>query len=246
MKKVVEILPLLTICFLYFGFINLYYYYQVFNIEIYSYISPTDILVSFLPNVVVMAALLSGFSIQIIFRHIEEENKVSPQLKASAKIINEKKINWWKKNAGKIIITFWAAYMVIIITCQYFFKLKSYELLPYEIPCDFILLVLIWGSFVIQNKLALIIERPIIALIIVTFIGIRLGHYSSVNGYKTKDGKVIHKKDQLKFNYKGQAQTTSDSVIFIGKTATYLFLYRMKDSSSMVYPLAQVDDLIIK
>lgn len=246
MKKVVEFLPLLTICFLFFGFVNLYYYYQVFNIEIYSYVSTTDIVVSFLPNVVVVAVLFSSLFINQIIKQVEVIIPLSREEEEKEWKRNEKKINWWKKNSAGIILIYLGIYFVILLLLKPIFHLKPYDILEWEYVGDFIFLVLIYVALLVHKKLSFLVDKPFQMLFLVIFLGIRMGHYSTLRGLAIKDGQTKDKKTQLKFNYKGQLQNTSDTVVYIGKTATYLFLYRMKDSSSMVYPLAQVDDLIIK
>jgi len=65
-NRILEYLPILTLVFIYFAYCNLHYYYNEFNIEIYNYVSNTEILVSFLPTIVVFTSFFSFAFVQFL------------------------------------------------------------------------------------------------------------------------------------------------------------------------------------
>lgn len=87
MKKILEYLPLLTICLLYFGFCNLHFYYKEFNIEIYNYINTTEIILSFLPALIFTTAIFYSFIIGEVFdkANMRENTIVILELKKKKK-----------------------------------------------------------------------------------------------------------------------------------------------------------------
>ncbi len=64
MKKIIDYLPLLSVCLIYFGFCNLHAYYKEFNIDIYVYITTTEIIMAFFPTIVFVSGIVSTSLIQ--------------------------------------------------------------------------------------------------------------------------------------------------------------------------------------
>lgn len=83
MKKIVEYLPLLSICFIYFGYCNLNGYYQEFMIDIYQYITTTEIIMALFPMIVLISSMLCSILFQefikqpIIENNQDDSNKQS-------------------------------------------------------------------------------------------------------------------------------------------------------------------------
>ncbi len=67
MKRIIEYLPIITICLIYFGYNNLYGFYHEFAIDIHNYISSTEIIMSFLPTIVVLSTVFTLLLIRNYF-----------------------------------------------------------------------------------------------------------------------------------------------------------------------------------
>src|SRR6185312_1337981 len=81
LKKALEYIPLFTICLLYFGLCNLYFFYREFQIDIVAYISTPDIILSFFPTIVWVTTILYGALITEFFKNLNRGNNppaVSP------------------------------------------------------------------------------------------------------------------------------------------------------------------------
>ncbi|MDJ1494521.1 hypothetical protein QNI19_16370 [Cytophagaceae bacterium DM2B3-1] len=60
MKKFIEGIPLITASLLYLGYCYLHYYYKEFGINIYNYITNGEILLTFLPVIIVATSIIYG------------------------------------------------------------------------------------------------------------------------------------------------------------------------------------------
>ena len=248
MKKIVEYLPLLSVCLLYFGFCNVYYYYKEFNIDIYSFISSTDILLSFFPKIVLFTSLIYGSILTQLFDTIKKpiENKPYNEIDNKPKK-GKTRLDWWRSNIYWFVILFYLPIFLLSLLLQKALHYKAYELSDFNMIFDFIFLALIYVAIMIHEKKSSIFEKPIlIALFLIVFIGQKIGSYRISDAQKVKDGKSEYKKDHLSFKYKETNIATTDSTLFIGETATHIFLYNLKDSTTNVYPFSSVEELKVK
>src|SRR5687768_10056736 len=102
MKRVIEYLPALTVVLLYLGLSYLYYYYLQFNVDIFSFISTTDIILSFFPKIVVFSTVVYGTVFWLISSALTKRSELPPsdQLLAAQKRRRE----WLHKNFQYVII----------------------------------------------------------------------------------------------------------------------------------------------
>jgi hypothetical protein len=251
MKKIIEYVPIITVCLIYFGFCNLHYYYKEFNIDIYHYVSNTEILLSFLPTIVVLASTLYTFAYSRIInpqsnhkKNIEKNNK---------EIIEEKEIVIPKKKnkilrflttlPGQIILLFVIMSTIHLILTE-LFGYKPYELQDLNIIDTCILLAIIYfSSHIFKNQE--IINNNILLIIVfsVIYFGIQISIYRKLDADKIKDGISIK---EIEFQYNDKKIATSTILIYIGQTQSNLFLYNKKDKSTSVYKTEKIDSLVIK
>ena len=111
MKKIVEYVPIITVCLIYFGFCNLHYYYKEFNVDIYHYISNTEILLSFLPTIVLLASTLYVFAYSRLINHpdfIKKDEKIksNQEIVENNNIEEGEEIKPQQKRIWRILSTF--------------------------------------------------------------------------------------------------------------------------------------------
>ena len=252
MRRLVEYWPFLTACVLYFGFCNLYYYYKVFNIDIFAFISSSDILLSLFPRIVLLSTTLYSAIAQQLYLEIrkpsqEETSSLNTEaLSASEK----KKINrtlWIKKNIEIIAPIYYLIVILIELVFISGFNFKSYELAEFSLFADIIFLFIIYIAVSIADKNKLIYEKPLlIALFLVVFIGRMISRDRSSEALKIKDGITEQKHDHVSFIYNEEKIVSNDSLVLIGQTSNYLFLYNLKDSSTNAFLMNKLENLIIK
>jgi hypothetical protein len=248
-KKVLEYLPLISACLLYFGFCNLYYYYKEFNIDIYSFISSTDILLSFFPKIVLLTSTFYGVILTQLFDTVKPVSKPTTRTESTSNPTAKKRrvFDWFRRNIYYLLALYYLPVILLMLLLQKVFNYKSYELSDLYMFIDFIFLALIYIAISIHDKWSIFQEKPLlIALFLIIFIGQKIGSYRINEAKKLKDGITEQKKDHISFKYNNVSIATNDTVIDIGQTSTYFFLYNLKDSSTKAYPFSKMDDLIIK
>lgn len=256
MKKIVEYVPIITVCLIYFGFCNLHYYYKEFNIDIYHYISNTEILLSFLPTIVLLASTLYVFAYSRLINHpdfikkdekiksnqeivennnIEEGEEVKPQQKRIWRILSTFPVPLFLVLFIQIIIS------VILTRC---FGFKTYELQDINLVYAFLFLSVIYFSSTLFKNQKLINDNILLITIFsVIYLGNQISTYRKLDADKIKDG-ISNRK--IVFEYSGKKISTSNQNIYIGQTQSHLFLYNVKDKSTNIYKTENIDFLNIK
>lgn len=248
MKKIIEYIPLISGCLLYFGFCHLYYYYKEFNIDIYSLISSTDILLSFFPTIVLVASVFSGAAFSQLYgtirKSINEEDKDS---QSQEDRIKKKRLEWWRRNIHWFIFLYYLLFNLLLYVIQKINEYKSFELYDWKLIIDSFFLFLIFIAILIHEKRSSILNQPtIIAFFLIIFIGQKMGIYRTYDAQMIKNGITNFKQEHLAFTYEGLTVKTNDSVMYIGSTSNYIFLYNKYDSSTNIYPLTETKFLTVK
>jgi hypothetical protein len=256
MKKIIEYVPIITVCLIYFGFCNLHYYYKEFNVDIYHYISNTEILLSFLPTIVLLGSTLYVFAYTQLINHpdfIKKDEKVKSNQEIVENNIEEgEEIKpQQKKKIWRILSTF----PVLILLLLFFevittliltkcFGFKSYELQYINLVYAFMFLSVIYFSSTLFKNQKLINDNILLITIFsVIYLGNQISTYRKLDADKVKDG-MPNKK--IVFEYSGKKISTSNQNVYIGQTQSHLFLYNTKNKSTYVYKTENIDSLIIK
>jgi hypothetical protein len=254
MKKIIEYVPIITVCLIYFGFCNLHYYYKEFNIDIYHYISNTEILLSFLPTIVLLASSLYVFAYSKLVNHpdlIEKNNKIESE-ETVEKEDNEKGIKPKReKNIWPLLLNIPFQLLVIILTESAinfvlikYFNYKTYQL--QEVNIIYVILFLAYFYYatdLFKNKKLVNDNALLITFFSVLYLGSQIGTYRKLDADKIKDG-ISNKK--IEFEYNGKKISSSKQNIYIGQTQSHLFLYNVKNKSTSIYKTENIDFLIVK
>ncbi|NLU93232.1 hypothetical protein [Chitinophaga sp. Ak27] len=244
MKKVLEYLPLCTICLLYFGFCNLYYYYIEFGIDIYNYISSTEILLSFFPRIVIFSSTVYIGLIQMIFN--QKIKNIDTSSVVEREEAGEGNVSRKAPNAALIFIAIFYAILVVgalLLTRVWHFR--HYELQDWYLFASFLFLIGLLFVLKRYNELGFILNYSFVAsLALVIFIGQEIGNYRRFDAERTKFGTRSIK--EMSFLYNGHRVKTTDSLIFVGQTQNNIFLYDKRDSTSIMYKMGSIDSLTIK
>ena len=247
MKKIIEYWPLLTACILYIGFCNLHYYYKVFNLEIFSFVTTADILLSLFPQLVIISTTFYGLILQQLYSEIKKPTENQQTIPEAIIEKKQKRLLWFKKNIEIVVLIYFVVIILIMLLLKNVFHYKSYELTYFNIYTDIIFLFLIYIAVSIADRNKLFFEKPLlIGLFLLIFIGQKIGSYKTNEGLAVKDGITDYKRGHISFDYNGKNITSSDSLLLVGQTASYLFLYDRKDSSTKIFKNEKVENLIIK
>ena len=231
---------------MYFGFCNLNSYYSTFNIEILSYVTSSDILLSLFPQAVLLSAIIYGMLAQQLYLEIEKTEKVIKDVYVpSEKKI--KRLKWYRRNIQWVIII----YYIIIIAIQQLLlsglHYKPYDLTAFDIYTKVFFLLMIYYAIFVGDRNKFLSENPIlISIFLIVFIGNGLNSYRKNEALKIIDGISEYKTNHLSFCYNGDKIQTSKSLITVGQTSNFLFLYDVKEKKTQVYSTSKIDDLEIR
>ncbi len=234
MKKLLKYLPLLTICLLFFGYCYLYYYYKAFNIEINSFISTTDIILSFLPVIVLISSIFYSAILIQLYETIKKPSSDIDKVEINNKRTKFQKFRSWIRNYILWILgLYYIPWLIIQEILKVGFDYKPYELANLNLISHYFFLFIIYIGIAFHEKRTKILENPtLIALFLIIFISLKIGDYRSNEAMKVKDGMGDYKKDHVSFQYNGKTIKTDESLVFVGVTSAYLFLYNRNDSTS--------------
>jgi hypothetical protein len=243
MKKIVDYLPLFSVCLIYFGFCNLHGYYKEFNIDIYLYITASEIIMAFFPTIVFIAGVMGTSLIQgfvgkpIYVKEVVEKVQSSPpsRLKIFFSSILESILTW-------IVIMLAVQLIIKWIMTKYF----GYEAFDFQIfnliASIFFLLGILW-YLAHTGQQDLIRKSPTIAaIVIVCYMGLQISNYRKLDADRLKAG--IHQRE-ISFTYHGKSVSTSKTLMYIGQTANHLFMYDRAKKKTSFYKTTELDSLIV-
>lgn len=244
MKKLISILPLLTICIIYLGYCYLHFYYTYFNLDIYNYISSSDILLSFLPIVILILTFLVGFiNVKIInYKVIKNDDK-------DIIVSNENNTSVKKKTSVfKYILSSPLTYILLLLIVyhilrkyllQYYY---DFELQYLELSFFITMYSLILWNVYSNSKLDLYLKQPILfMLFLIVTSTIIISSFRKLDAKKIKFGIPVK---QVSFIYKNKLYKSNQNILFVGQTQTSIFLYQRSNNSTMVFNTSEVEFLV--
>ncbi len=174
--------------------------------------------------------------------HLAEENNQ----KQESKTIN-KRIEWWRRNIPWFIFIYYIPINILIFFIQKLYSYKPFELYYWKLIIDFVFLFLVYIAILIHEKRSSILNQPIIiGICLIIFIGEKIGTYRSYDAQLIKNGIYDFKNNHIVFSYENSIVKTNDTILYIGSTSNYIFLYNLQDSSTNIYPLLETKFLTVK
>ena len=255
-KKIIENIPLLSIVLIYFGYCNLYFFFKEFKIEIYNYISNSEILFSFLPTIVITAATFGFLIINMVINHSQrekkEENNTGKVIENNQKIEQESEIPKSKKLKfnipllkSPIVICFIIYTLLLIINfiLKYDLNYKDYELKKYTLLTSFITPFLYYYILIEFGNEFLKKYSFFIALSVIIFIGKQISDYRKCEAEEIKNGIT---NIEISFMINNKEIKTNKNLLLIGQTQSSIFLYNRKNKSSYIFDRGKIENLKIK
>lgn len=246
-KRALEYLPILTIIFIYFAYCNLHYYYSEFHIEIYNYVSNTEILVSFLPTIVVFTSFFSFVFIQFLI----DEKPAKAFIADSNQIQTDTLNKFWKfvLSPATLIILAWILNSGIMFLLIDVFSYKEYELKNYNLLMGILLPCFVYFVYS-KRKINYDIDKIflpkysfILLILMIFYLGSQIGRFRKSEADELKDTKNHH---QMVLYFKNAKVATNNNLIFVGQTQSTIFLYNKKDASTHLYSKTNIDSAQIK
>jgi len=271
LQNAIKLFPIITILLVFFGFLNLYFYYKPFGVNIYSYLNSSEIIFSFLPDIQTTLAwiglvtisfliLIPVFTLarplEITFSNKEsKENEEEEGLQEKGSRLsyymnnllwkNFKHLTW--KERGKVI---WKIisngnmiWLFILLLFTYYSDFK-----PCEEPDIFYSLFSIWVISIIMLVLKLFRYNEFIAiglayfLFLISFM-VYLGIKNECKSQIVKKGKT---NIDLSFSYNNEIVKTDTSLFYIGATQNYIFLFDTIRQETNLFKKSDISHIKIK
>jgi hypothetical protein len=216
-----DILTIMTATGLLLGYCRYAGYYGGFGIDIYIYLSTAEILLSFLPLIIMLAfSAMISMSFKAKF------------LTSPLSLDNEK-----NERINKVLYT-----IVVLLVLFEYLLIKNFVTVSIQGLLS-AWQVLAWSvSAVGLLCFFLVRSRTSQALVFTIFVaGCEIFMYSRLEAYRIKFG---IDSTSVSFVYDQKVIQTSDSLRYVGQTEKVLFLFNAKDSSSVTYRFEHVDSLV--
>lgn len=249
MKKIIDYIPLISGCLIYFGFCHLYYFYQEFHIDIYSLISSTDILLSFFPRIVLITSLFYGAVFSQLFGTIRQpiSNETNKDSSDNESVNPNRRVNWWRKNIPWFVFIYYLPANLLLLGIQKLYNYRPYELYNSNLIIDMIFMFLVWVAILIHENRSSILKQPIvIGICLIIFLGQKIGTYRKYDAQLIKNGISDFRDNHIAFSYADSTVKTNDSILYVGAISNYIFLYNLHDSSTTIYPISETKFLTVK
>lgn len=226
MKQIREYLPVITVLLIFLGYTGLSSFYNKFGIDIYNYISTSEILTLFLPEIAAGAKtiiLLFGVLTTFIFNRFDE--KIFAELRTEEKLHNS-------------LISFkYTALAAFFLTAviKYFSDDIEYEIIGTSI---FFVLAYVYYKLKYQFKELAFDSTFLVAwlLVIVTMYEKNRADNILENG----NSQVIT------FLHHNKLITTNDSTLnYLGQTQDYMLLYNTTEKKAFVLKKENIDSITL-
>lgn len=265
MKKIITNIPIISALLLFVGYLNYTTYYRFFDIEITSFLTTGELLLSFLPLtsgiLVVLFFFLIIFLSAIIAPKIENKNKSSNEDNNISllsifliiehfnilKVILSNKL--WKNFRQVLILIFNMIFLLIgvgiILFFIIFFVIMAGLVIDHELFPDFsfnniFLLSLLWFLLVFD----IIIKRERTHSLkytnemLLALATIAFLYFTTIDN-KNSATEVLsgrpHFSARLFFSDSVKNIRTDSNLVFIGKTANYFFFRNLQTRTNIIY-----------
>lgn len=273
MEKIVKLTPLIYALLIFSGYLNYASYYRHFNIEIVSYLTTSELLLSFLPLTSPLLFLLLLLSIYFIVELVEIANgrssSTSPldDSKSPARILLfvrsykqiRKEIKTFKWHSGSKIFSlvleiilflvslasliFFIVYAFIIFPLLVENKVISGAVLASSFP-----LSILWFMFLfeITMKAADKISQPVSDRVVLLVSIVSFLCLMAIFN-KQQASNIIHGKPQFQvtLDLQNKIVKTDSNFLYVGKIENYFIFFDRPNSKSVLYSTSEVSTIQI-
>lgn len=241
--KLKEILPIISIILIWFGFVQVYSYYKYFNIDITYYLTLDQYLLFLLPNFLTL--IIS--STNLIWLALIIGSKVN----FTQEVITEYKNNFFEISNKSRFLFLFLVYLPAIIICilisinylrfkGVFLEISIFNVLPIVwmfVGIQVILLLVIYKfEFLVFSKYLIMI----LSLLLTSFY---FYTYNQKKAYLTKNNYIKTKYMLIEFNDK--FISTKDSSIYIGETKEFMFIMYKKSNALEIIQKDKLKSIVL-
>lgn len=226
-----KIIALLAIYILLTGFFQLFIYYELFNINITSYISTSEIILLSFSNLILILYFIGAVLALHLTYHFKIKPKDPDKAKASSNLI------WYE-----VFLL-----VIILISAGIFAYIKKDDEYFYWMIFLLLMVATICINIVFLNKLLLGLKNGMRYTSKIFFGGITMAFITAFTILFADGIKIINIKFRKTFPQKisfqlkdGRMIAPKDSLYYLGKTENYLFIWNKNDDSTTIYPTSEI------
>lgn len=265
MKKIITNLPIVSALLLFVGYLNYTTYYRLFDIEITSYLTTGELLLSFLP--LTSGILIALFFFIVLFisviiappkenesKSIDRDNNISllsifliTEFFKNLRVILNNKL--WKNFRQILNLIFNVLFLLvglsIILFFILFFIIMSGLVIDHKLFPDFEYSSIFWLSFLWFLLMLDVVKKrqrshslkyiDEMYLILVT---IAFLYFTTISNKKSATDVLSgkpHFSAKLSFSDSAKNIVTDSNLVFIGKTANYFFFRNLEAKTNIIY-----------
>jgi len=262
MLRLINEISRISILIILLGYINLYFYYFFYGLEIYNFLDTTEIIFSFSSLIPTSLVLISMFTFGEFFRYLNKEEEEARMKKIMEEVEKKKKEKEEKSESEKVNRQFRfhiksnilrkaliGIIAVVLTFISQFFFLLIFALLAglevtssswnsiFELSFAIFLMIVYTFSRRQANKQKLYFGMTVLfALFLV--IRSNAAHNAVIKG-NPKYSVEIQMLD-------GQIMKSNDSLTYIGSTKQYHFFHNIKSKENSIIPNSTVKEIKLK
>jgi len=231
----------------------LYGYYHEFGIEINNYISSPEIILSFLPTILLVSGILYGVLFQTFLN--SEAKQISIVATDEIEIQEISTLNSKFPIKSKSFLyrmflkptTWYFLSSIILALFSYFlvkfFNFKNWELQYWNLITSFIILGCLFAIAYLEKGVSWIQSNKILVLAILIYVlSSMIKEYRKSDAKKIKDGIAT---THVKFQRKGKTVETNNFFLYVGETQSKIFFFDRRNKSTIIYKQDEIDSLAI-
>lgn len=235
-KQLIESLPLLTVILIGIAFVNMQGYYDVININIYNYVSTSELILSFVPYLFKFAVtfnthVITTIVVLQILTYRKNKKKNSEQLEKDEN--NDSVLSW----ITLVLFVIICIVGVICLCLNMFYYEPTYKYITqykhsFYIESTIFFVVMynvvmtqLPREFRFKNKYFLIAA-------FIAYLAVSVNKYSFLTG---KENILKRKMPFISFFYNGEHIQSSNNNLFYGETSDYIFMYMPKNEMVNIF-----------
>jgi len=262
MLRLINEISKISILIILLGYINLYFYYFFYGLEIYNFLDTTEIIFSFSSLIPTSLILISMFTFGEFFRYLNKEEEEGRLKKTTVEIEKKKQDNEDKAELEKVKKKFrfhiksnilrkaFIGVIAIVLTLiSQFFLLLIFALLAglevtssdwnliFELSFAIFLMIVYVFSRRQTNK-----QKLYLGMVVLFALFLVIRNNAAHNAVTNGNPKYYVEIQMLD----GQLIKSNDSLTYIGSTKQYHFFHNIKSKENSIIPNSAVKEIKLK
>ncbi|RZT91032.1 hypothetical protein EV201_3362 [Ancylomarina subtilis] len=268
MEELGKKIPTISAFLLTAGFVNSYSYYTHFQINIFTYLTTGELILSFLPVIIPIFIAI----VFILYHAFREGDKFENNIKNNT-FLENKDLTFWgpfkdllklmkskfrtSENKWKLLYHYVSQILARILLLTIFLGLTSYFVysfikrqgFPSEEPIPFFILSAIWLIIIafkmqkyFQKRVPDISDFMTQSVVVIGFLSI-IFLFNSFRAFSILENKPSYEIEIIQKNLKMKSDS---NIVYIGKTKEYIFLRNLEEEKNLIIDNRNTEMIFLK